>query len=295
MILPKVRTFVPELWGQVDIFQHFYSGTHTFKEDTKKAIPGIKNHFQKAITLYQLANKLLPNLSIDEEEMQRKGFTEAVNAQEFSAVLEEVFTELYSSIDCTRKVIVSIYQRTRKLKDSTRKLFQDVRNNLFGDDFPADLKKIIKEAEWYFELLAIRDELTHSDIGYCRIDKDTQSVTYTHTGINREGKPLIIENVIDKINFLIESVNIFLGAIFLFLNSKLKVTTVATPCGLFYGRCYLRMLSLEPKIDFNSGVCQSHIWFDSDPQLRCHLAESCGAYSSAKSGLDIHQQVPPIK
>ena len=172
MIEAAVRTFVPELWGEVDLFRHFHVGTHTFNADTKKAISGIKNHFQKALILHQLALKLLPNLSLDEEELQSKGYTAAANAEEFSAVLEEVFTELYSSIDCTRKVIVSIYRRTRGLPDSTHKLFQKVRSNRLGSDFPTELKQAISESDWYDELRAIRDELTHSDIGNCRIDRE---------------------------------------------------------------------------------------------------------------------------
>ncbi len=282
MIPATVRTFAPERWGQLDIFRHFHSGTHTFKSDTTKAISGVTNHFQKALTLHQLAIKLLPNLSLDEEEIQSKGFTAAANSREFTAVMEEVFTELYSSIDCTRKVIVSIYRRTRGLPDSTRKLFQKVRGNLLGSDFPSELKQTIAASDWYEELLLIRDELTHSDIGNCWMDRETKMVTYMHTGISREGKPLIIKDVMGKVRFLIESINKFLGAIFSFLNAQLKVTTIDQLCGIFYGRGYLRKLSLESSINLNSGVCQSHSWFDNDVQFRCPLASSCGAYARAK-------------
>lgn len=282
MITATVRTFAPELWGQVDVFRHFHVGTHTFKSDTTKAISGVTNHFQKALILHQLSIKLLPNLSKDEAEIQSKGYTPATNAKEFSAVLEEVFTELYSSIDCTRKVIVSIYRRTRGLPDSTRKLFQKVRGGLLGNDFPAELKHAIASADWYDELLAIRDELTHSDIGNCWVDRDTKLVTYMHTGIHREGKPLIINDVMGRIQFLIESINKFIGSVFYFLNAQLKITTIDQLCGIFFGRGYLRKLTLAPSIDLNSGICQSHTWFDNDAQFRCPLAGSCGAYERAK-------------
>lgn len=282
MIAATVRTFAPELWGEVDVFEHFHVGTHSFKPDTTRAISGIKNHFEKALTLHQLALKLLPNLSIDEEEMQKKGYTSAPNTKEFSAVLELVFTELYSAIDCTRKVIVSIYQQTRGLPNSTRKLFQKVRSNLLGSDFPTELKQAIAESDWYDELLAIRDELTHSDIGRCIIDRETMMVTYKHSGVIRDGNPLIINDIMGRIQFLIESINKFLGAIFHFLNTQLKFTTINLLCGSFYGRGYLRKLPLEMPIDLNSGVCQSHIWFDSEVEFMCPLASSCGAYKRAK-------------
>ncbi len=282
MITATVRTFAPELWGQVDIFRHFHIGTHKFNSDTTKAITGVTNHFQKALILNQLAIKLRPNLFIDEAELQSKGYTSASNAKEFSAVLEEVFTELYSSIDCTRKIVVSIYRHTRGLSDSTRKLFQKVRSGHINNDFPSELKQVIASADWFDELLAIRDELTHSDIGTCFIDRDTKLVTYMHTGIHHEGKPLIINDVMGRIHFLIESINKFLGVVFHFLNAQLKVTTIDMLCGIFFGRGYLRKLTLAPSIDFNSGICQSYTWFDNDSQFRCPLANSCGAYASAK-------------
>lgn len=283
MITASVRTFAPERWGEVDVFKHFHAGTHTFQKDTTKAIAGVINHFGKALTLYQLSLKLLPNLSLDENELQSKGYSSAANAREFSAVLEEVFTELYSSIDCTRKIIVSIYKKTRGLQDSTRKLFRNVRDNVIGDDFPMELKQAILQSDWYDELRSIRDELTHSDIGNCWTDKENGTVSYIHHGIHRSGKPLIIEDVMGRILFLIESVNTFLGTVFNFLNTQLEFTTIDQVCGIFFGRVYLRKLPFTPPININSGTCVSHKWFDNLEGFRCPLAESCGAYSRAKS------------
>lgn len=282
MISATVRTFAPELWGEVDFFRNFHAGTHVFKSDTRKAISGVSNHFRKAIILHQLSIKLLPNLSIDEEELKAKGYSATINAKELSAVFEEVFTELYSSIDCTRKIIVSIYKKTRGLPDSTRKLFRKVQCNLLGNDFPHELKQAILNSVWYDQLLSIRDELTHSDIGSCFIDRETQTVTYMHTGINNAGQPLIINDVLGMIESLFSQINQFLGHVFNFLNSQLKFTTIDQLCGIFYGRAYIRKISLEPPIDINSGVCQSHTWFDNQPDFMCPFSNSCGAYKTAK-------------
>ena len=106
--LPTVRLFAPEGCGELDKFNQFYGQTHAFNSDVKKAIAGSKSHFNKAITLRDVAAKLAPNMQIDAAELQEKGFTDAANSREVSAVIEEVFTELYSSIDCTRKMIVAI-------------------------------------------------------------------------------------------------------------------------------------------------------------------------------------------
>ncbi|WP_220790999.1 hypothetical protein [Aquipseudomonas ullengensis] len=282
MTIASVRVFAPEQWGQVDIFRHFHIGTHSFNSDTKKAISGITNHFQKALTLYELALKLLPNLNLDEEELLNKGYTGAANSREFSAVLEEVFTELYSSIDCTRKIIANIYRKTRRLPNSTRQLFDRVNNNILGDDFPTELKLAISSSDWYGELLAIRDELTHSDIGNCHLDQKTRLVTYMHVGIRRNGEPLIIDDVLGRIKILINSVNEFLGSVFHFLNSKLQPVEIDQLCGFFKGRGYLRKLALEFPMDFNSGICMSHVWFDGDLQFKCPFVGTCGAYERAK-------------
>jgi hypothetical protein len=50
---PFVRVFVPELRGQVDKFKQFYATTHDFKPSEKKAVAGVDNHFNKALTLKQ--------------------------------------------------------------------------------------------------------------------------------------------------------------------------------------------------------------------------------------------------
>ena len=50
---PFVRVFVPELRGQVDKFKQFYATTHDFKPSEKKAVAGVDNHFNNALTLKQ--------------------------------------------------------------------------------------------------------------------------------------------------------------------------------------------------------------------------------------------------
>ncbi|QAY84168.1 hypothetical protein [Pseudomonas arsenicoxydans] len=282
-----VRTFAPEWWGQVDIFQNFYGGTHSFSTDGKKAVLGVKNHFQKALTLRDVAIKMLPNLAIDEDELNTKGYTSANNSKEFSAVIEEVFTELYSSIDCTRKIITSIYKRTRRLKDSTRKMFHSVKTDQLGSDFPNELKDAIISADWFEELLAIRDELTHSDIGNCHKNQETGAISYSHYGLKINGSPLIIEDVLKRSSELIDGVNNLLGNVFNYLNSNLEKTNINQLCGVFFGRAYMRTLPFEIPIDFNSGTCLSRNWFDNESAYKCPFATSCKAYQRA-------EPTPPI-
>lgn len=278
-----VRTFAPEQWGSLDYFKIFCKGTHNFKPDTQKALGGVSSHYRKAEILYGLAVRLLPNMQIDERELNEKGHTSASNGAEFTAVVEEVFTELYASVECARKILTDIYRGVPKLPtDSTRRFFQRFMSGEIGASFPAELTELIRSCDWYEELRVIRDELTHADIGHCSLERGTAFVTYMHTGVRADGSPLIINDVLGRLDALSAQINQFMGGVFNFLNRQLKPTEVDQLCGFFYGRAYLRKLQLKNALDINSGLCTSYHWFDTTAGFRCPLADNCGAYQSAK-------------
>ncbi|WKL53343.1 hypothetical protein Q1W70_01770 [Pseudomonas kielensis] len=281
-----VRTFAPEQWGEIDFFKIFHKGTHNLKRDAQKALGGASSHFSKAEILYGLAMKLLPNLQIDEQELNEKGHTAARNGAEFTAVVEEVFTELYSSVECARKVITDIYRGVPKLPtDSTRKFFERFKNGEVGASFPSELRMLIESCDWYEELRIIRDELTHADIGHCSLERGTEFVTYMHTGVRANGSALIVNNVMGRIDELAAEINSFLGGVFNFLNGQLQPTEVDHLCGFFFGRAYLRKLPLQRPLDFHSGRCVSLQWFEEAEGFRCPMADNCGAYYTARESI----------
>jgi hypothetical protein len=279
---PTVRIYAPEHWGQVERFAKFYSGTFNFTEPTKKAISGVGNHFNKALVFKSLSTRLQPNLIEDQKELQENGFTHAKNSKELTAVIEEIFTELYSSIDCTRKLVFEIHKKCRGLPDSTRKMFQKVRSEGGVKEFPEALKSAFKNTDWFDRLRIIRDELTHLNLGSCHLDKETSKVSYMHHGINLQGKPLIIDDIFLEVDTVFEGVNTFLGSVFHYLNSQLKEDPVFQICGIFFGRVYTRHVGPHDSLGFDGGTCDSHVWFDSPENPRCPFAENCGAYASAK-------------
>jgi len=286
----NVRTFAPEQWGQLDRFANLYGNTFEFSAHEKRAISGAASHFHKAIIFRSLAESLKPTLSVDEEELQTKGHTPARNSAQLSAVVEVVFTELYSSVDCTRKVIAAVYKKCRGLPtDSTRRMFERVRAGGLGADFPDALKTALANARWFDELRLLRDELTHSSVGQCRLNADTGSVFYMHSGIQRLGKPLIIDDVFKMIDELFEGVNGFLGKVFHHLNSLIKDDPILLMCGIFSNRVYMRRVIPSLVKDVHSGNCDSHRWFDLPGNPRCPLADICGAYPSGKR---THQSIP---
>lgn len=75
------------------------------------------------VFLLAVAQAIAPNLEEDEKELKAQGFTSARRAAEFTAVVESALTALYSSVDCTRKILNILYPKAQGLPESTRKLF----------------------------------------------------------------------------------------------------------------------------------------------------------------------------
>ncbi|MCK1481536.1 MULTISPECIES: hypothetical protein [unclassified Bradyrhizobium] len=142
--LPTVRVFAPEQWGEVDRFANFYAGTYQFSDRDQRAVSGVANHFEKALTLQSLAVKLRPGLDIDHDQLNKNGFTPALNSHELSAVIEASALELYSSVDCTTKVLRADGAGSRSFPGSTRKLFQNI-DKVTGS-FPEEVKDAFRAA-----------------------------------------------------------------------------------------------------------------------------------------------------
>lgn len=278
-----VRTYAPEQWGSLQKFSKFYRGTHSLKDTGTRAISGAENHFHKAVTLRDLAIKLVPNLDKDEKELNQNGYSRAINSKELSAVIEAIILELYSSVDCTRKVITEIYSKYRGIPDSTRKYFQNVKNGKSDPKFPEELVIAVTEATWYEGFRMIRDELTHHDTGSCHKDHESGIIGYVHHGIKIKNRPLIIDDIFEKIEQTFGEVNQFVGRVFAYLYTQLNDEPVMQVCGFFGGRVYTRQVAPSQAVDFHGGVCESYKWFELDENPTCVLANECGAYRNTKA------------
>ena len=282
MKTPVVIKFAPQYWGQLERFAQFYSKTYKFRPNSMKALSGAANHFRKAVTFKNLSIKLVPNLEIDKKELEANGYTPAENSMELSAVIEGIILELYSSIDCTRKIINEIYGKYPGIPDSTRKLFQNAFDNKIDERVPEILRATLREANWYTGFRKIRNELTHSDVGSCHSDPKTSKISYMHTGFQIDGKALVIDDIFDKIEKTFSDVNTFLGKIYVFLNSTLSEEEVWQVCGFFGYRLYSRFVIPSKAVDFDSGRCESYEWFEKDKNHTCPFVDTCGAYRNKK-------------
>ena len=81
--LPNVRTFTPELWGEVDKFAQFFAQTYPdFKPDVKKAVSGVWRTSKKRSSCTVSPVSSPPNLALDAAELEERGFTPAAKLSE---------------------------------------------------------------------------------------------------------------------------------------------------------------------------------------------------------------------
>jgi hypothetical protein len=275
-----IRTFAPEQWGQVDMFATFFSSSFPdAKSIERRAVSGVGNHFRKAMVLRSLSLRIAPTLAIDKQQLNEKGYTPAEHATELAAVVESVFTELYSAVDCARRILSARYP-VRGMPDSTRKMFARSRSGTFDGLLPAGLLSAIKKADWYEPLRTLRDELTHSDIGSVHQDEVTGRVSYMHTGLGTGEKAFVIEDIFARMDADFEAVNRFLGVVFVHLNTLLTDAPTVQLCGLHQGKALIREIRPEPTLNFDSGKCLAVPWIEVDGKPNCPLL--CGAYWRTK-------------
>ncbi len=272
-----VLLFWPERMGEAERFAMFYSGTYSFSARDKRAVGGAINHFVKAHRLFLLAKKLIPNLDLDDAQMEERGSTPADNASELATVLEASFLELYSSLDCVVKTLFAIYHpKASDKQKSTRRFFQNP--DPTRTKMPPEVVAMMADTGWYKRLLSMRDELTHLATGSVHRDRETKLIRYFHSGLTEADKPLIIDDVFEWLEQTLRTVDAWVGRVFQFLNTTLSDAEVDAPCGVVEGRFLMRKVSGKPPVTFHSGRCMSAQWFDLPENPTCPWAEGCGAY-----------------
>lgn len=236
-----------------------------------------------------LAIRIAPALAIDRQQLNDKGYTPGDNAVELAAVVENVFTELYSAVDCARKVLRGRYP-VQGMSDSTRRTFSRARRGDLDKVLPPELLSAFKEADWYDPLRVLRDEITHSDLGYVSQDAATGRVSYMHRGLGTRERAFIIEDVFGRIDADLDAVNLFLGKIFYHLNTLLKDAPTVQLCGIHQGKALIREIRPEPTVTFDSGKCLAVAWIEIDGKPTCPLL--CGAYWRAKGEVPERRKLP---
>ena len=258
----------------------FHESTHQLTKDARRALRGISGHFDKAIIFRSLALDLRAGAALDLENLHAQGHTGLEHSRKLAAVIESEIQELYSVVDCTRQVLYCLFRKSsRGFPDSTRKTFQRIKNReLTG--LPSELEAVFLNAHWYWQLLHMRDALTHSDIGICRATEGDE-ISYSHDGLSQNGRPMEISDIFQRLEFLATNVNQFTGQIFHYLYQQLQKEAVIQMCGIFEGRAYFRYVPPLLDLTFHSGVCGTRHYEASHGGRRCPLAHQCGAFVRA--------------
>jgi len=280
----NVILFLPEHWGEVDKFSRFWSTTYSFDMHSQKKISGVIGHLSKVNYLTSLARRLSPNLAEDERQLHENGHSPAHNAKELAAVIETIFCELYSVLDCARGVLYSIFPNHKGIRQSTRGTFQNAFADEIDDEIPGSICEALKQTEsWFHKLRKLRDEVTHQSVGSCTRNRETDKISYLHTGLGGPGKSLVIENVFSEIECYFKDINNFLSSVFRELNDTLKDKPVRLLCVVSDGRFFMRKVCPSEAKDFDSGFCESQKFFDAEGGIECPYKHTCQAYARAKS------------
>jgi hypothetical protein len=282
--------FDPESMGAVTRFRYFAHTTYRFRKETQDALRGIEGHFQKYLILRGLAERLIPTLREDMIELKERGYSPAKHSKELAALIETIFCELYSSLDCMREVVRAVFRSLGRKppqgipKAKTSKLFSNAAQGKLDPGIPNAIATALTEAHntWFPQLRGIRTQVTHFDIGSCRIAGD-EKVSYVHFGLGSRERAFMIEDVFGRLTEFEIQVNELLGVVFTELLKTLQDIPTEQICGFFEGRLYQRLVSPREAVDRNSGICLSYKWFEQHDLPTCPLANSCGAYAPAKS------------
>lgn len=278
-----VVSFFPQKWGEIDRFSRFCSTTYKFDERVEHILRGIGGHFHKARLLEDLAESLAPSLKKDRDELNAKGHTGNENGARLAAVVETIYCELYSSVDCTRQIVAEIYKGFQGVTSkSTRRFFQNAADGILDQKLPFLIREAFEKANWYTGLRKLRDAVIHSDVGSCNLDEGSGKISYFNAAIRDGDKCLGIEDVFERIRSVQQNVNEFGGKIFHVLNQTLIDDETFQVCGFFGGRVYSRFVRPSEAVDFNAGRCDALRWFEKEGNPRCPFSDECGAYKRAK-------------
>lgn len=214
------------------------------------------------------------------------GSTSATNSKQVAALIEAMFAELYSILDCIRSVLHTVYGNLRGITSkSTYRLFHNANKGLFDERIPGGIQDELAKAygNWFHELRDIRRTLTHSSTGFCWKDEDDGQIYYVQPALVFDGKPYVKKKVFEYISRLEQQIISLQEIIFAELNNTLVDSPVQVLCGIYKGRGYIRSVSLSAAKDFNSGYCLSYKWFEQDNNPTCPMAEKCGAYKNKQT------------
>lgn len=272
--------FQPAHWTPAGKFLQFLGPPFNRTRALNEAIRSCTDHIRKYETFAELA----PKLALDRDELETQGYSPASRSRQFAALIEVLVCELYSVLDGLRYTTFHIYRKVRGVQSgSTSKLFSKASERSYGREFPEPLLALLDAANssWFLCLRRLRTAFTHGGLGSCSLSQDRTVISYMNPSLGTDDLAHVIPDIVAHLNALATSVFKLTHDFFEYHYGQLEQIDSDQFCGFYRGRGYMRRAKPEPNIGWDSGVCASRVWFDSEPGFRCPLANECAAYHRA--------------
>jgi hypothetical protein len=283
--LPKIfhLQFTPEHWSRLVRLRALLGKPLPTTRESYEGLDACIGHLQKYQVFARIADRIIPNLPKDREELDRYGASRNAHSEEFGALTEAMLCELYSSLDGLLQFLQAVYPTNRELKKIrfASSLFQSAKENKLSVVFPEPVRQTLAAAydDWFDKLRNLRIEITHGTVGFFSFDELQQSVTYFNNGLSSSSHQVfhikdivtVVRNFDTQVRALHEEIAKF------FLSQLLPLPRMYT-CGVYQGLLYIRMVAPASDLNFHSGHCASWNWFEQQPEKFCPLAKQCGAY-----------------
>ena len=287
--LPKIfhLQFAPEKWSQLYRLCNFVGLVFPNNRDAYDGLTACDGHLGKVPVLERIAERLLPDLPKDREELDKYGASRNLNSQEYAALWETMICELYASLDGLRQFLYGIYREVRKVQNaSNEKLFRRAFDNEYGPEFSVAIRLQLAQAyeTWFPKLRKLRTELTHGKVRSCHLDSKTGKISYMNDGLGNERRSFVIEDVTAVLQGYEAPIRQLLDAIAEAVFIGLEKKPHFQICGIYLGRIYARMVVPSANMSSQDGQCLSWDWFEQEKEHFCPLATRCSAYKSKWPG-----------
>ena len=284
--LPKIfhLQFTPEQWSQLVRLRALIGKPLPTTRESYQALDACIGHLRKYQVFARIADRIIPSLPKDREELDRYGASRNLHSEEFGALTEAMLCELYSSLDGLLNFFQAIYPTMHQLEKMrfASTLFQSAREGKLPADFPESVRTLLATAHtnWFEDLRNLRREITHGTVGFFSLDEKHETVTYFNDGLSSTGHNVFhITDIVSVVRNFDSQVRVLLEEIAKFYLAQLLPIPRMYTCGVYRGLLYIRMIEPSPDLNFNSGHCASWNWFEKEPEKFCPLAKQCGAYT----------------
>ena len=175
--------YAPDSWHFSRKFLAFAGPPFQADAELIKGTSAVVAHREKYELLGGIANDLVPKVQQEAAEFEEHGYSSGAQGRALAAIAETMFAELYACLDGLRRVVYSVYRRTRSVQNkSTLKLFELAAAGKYGPEFPAEFRDRLTAAyeTWFPQLRKIRTEITHGETGRCWANLKEDRIQYSH-------------------------------------------------------------------------------------------------------------------